>query len=60
MLIEQNELQEVYNLIINKKNSIQSLFSDILKSCQENENKADDINNLVEWTKKLIGYDKDE
>lgn len=60
MLIEQSELQEVFNIINNKKMSLQTQFSEILASCREKENKADEINNLIEWTKKLIGIDNDE
>ena len=60
MLIEQNDLQEVFNIINNKRMSVQTQFSEILASCKEKENKADEINNLIEWTKKLIGLNNDE
>jgi len=60
MLIEQKELQDVYSVINNKNNSIQSAFTEILTSCREKNKIADEINNLIEWTKKLIGLDEDE
>lgn len=60
MLIEQKELQDIFGVINNKNNSVQSTFSEILTSCREKNKKADEINNLIEWTKELIGLDNDE
>ena len=60
MTINEKELLNISNMIISKKTSLHVRFTEILTSCKDKENKADEINNLIEWTKKLIGIDEDE
>lgn len=60
MIINHNELSDLFEMVDNKRTSHNSLFTEILNSCKEKANAAREIDNLIEWTKKLIGLDEDE
>lgn len=60
MIINHNELSDLFEMVDNKRTSHSPLFTEILDSCKEKANAAREIDNLIEWTKKLIGLDEDE
>lgn len=58
--IDYNALQKALDVIQTKQSTLQNTFSEILTTCQEKKTQADEINNLIEWTKQLIGSDENE